>query len=113
MTDNKPLQFKFFLPDARLLDNDEIAALRAKLDHSAPSPDEKGLWIEMTCPDHSCLDHESRLTLPVTGEDPKDKTEPFLPARPLRDRPEHRCALTAAAVISSPNRGRPWSGRRP
>jgi hypothetical protein len=27
----------------------------------------------MTCPDHSCLDHESRLTLPVTGEDPKDK----------------------------------------
>jgi hypothetical protein len=54
MTDNKPLQFKFFLPDARLLDNDEIAALRAKLDHSAPSPDEKGLWIEMTCPDHSC-----------------------------------------------------------
>ncbi|MFO7494325.1 MAG: hypothetical protein R6X05_01670 [Desulfobacterales bacterium] len=65
MPDNRPLQFKFFLPDARLLDNDEIAALRAKPDHSAPSPDEKGLWIEMTCPDHSCLDDESRLTLPV------------------------------------------------
>lgn len=52
------------MPDAGLLDNDEIAALHAKLDQSAPSPDEKGLWIEMTCPDHS---------LPVTAEDPKDK----------------------------------------
>jgi hypothetical protein len=36
-------------------------------------PDEKGLRIEMTCPDHSCLDDEGRLPLPVTGEDPKGK----------------------------------------
>lgn len=73
MTDKKPFQFKFFLPDARLLDNDEIAALHAKLDQSAPSPDERGLWIAVTCPDRSCLDDEGRLTLPVAGEEPKDR----------------------------------------
>lgn len=73
MNPNKPFQFKFFLPEARLLDNDEVAALHAKLNQSAPSSTDKGLWIEMTCPDRSCLDDEGRLTLPVTGEEPKQK----------------------------------------
>jgi hypothetical protein len=73
MTKNKPFQFKFFLPDARLLGNDEIESLRAKLDQSSPRNIEKGLWIEMTCPDQSCLDNEGRLTLPVTGNKPERK----------------------------------------
>jgi hypothetical protein len=73
MTENKSFQFKFFLPDARLLDVDEISTLHARLDQSAPTSDEKGLWIEVTCPDRSCLDEDGKLTLPVAGEKPERK----------------------------------------
>jgi hypothetical protein len=71
MIEKKPFQFKFFLPDSRLLEEAEIASLHAKLGQSAPARDEKGLWIEMTCPDQSCLDDQGRLTLPVEGDVPE------------------------------------------
>jgi hypothetical protein len=94
MTENKPFQFKFFLPDARLLDRDEISTLHAKLDQSAPQADEKGLWIEVTCPDRSCLDEDGKLTLPVAGEEPERKGIFF-----NLFCPEGRCEIVQATDI--------------
>ena len=70
MSVNQPCQFKFFLPHARLMSDAAIATMRENGD--LPATDlagSDGLWIEMDCPDGSCLDENGRITLPVTEAD--------------------------------------------
>ena len=68
MSDNKPFQFKFFLPDARVLDREEIEALKKEMPESADVTEGAGLWLEINCTDRSCLDEQGRLTLPATEQ---------------------------------------------
>jgi hypothetical protein len=68
MSDNKPFKFKFFLPDARLLERDEIRDLEKEMPDSVDAAESEGLWIEINCPDRSCLDEQGQLTLPATEQ---------------------------------------------
>lgn len=70
MTDQKPFRFQFFLPNARLMSASEIERLSAEKNRAGGAPN-VGLWLEMDCPDRSCLDSKGNLTLPVQGS--KDK----------------------------------------
>jgi hypothetical protein len=65
MSDQNPFRFKFFLPEARVLSENEIENLPAEKLRSATASGKEGLWLEITCPDRSCLDAEGRLTLPT------------------------------------------------
>lgn len=71
MTNNKPFRFKFFLPDARLLTENEIKSLPADKLRSAGATGTEGLWIEINCPDRSCLDAEGKITLPTQESEGK------------------------------------------
>lgn len=61
--------FKFFLPNARLLDNSEIANLPPEKRKVAESGRQKGVWIEIACPDESCIDEDGNITIPAKGAD--------------------------------------------
>ena len=65
MSENNPFLFKFFLPDARPLNNDEINQLPADKIRSAQFTGKEGIWLEIACPDRFCLDDEGRITLPT------------------------------------------------
>ena len=65
MTNEKPFQFKFFLPDARLLSENEIGHLPADKSRAADATGKDGVWLEINCPDRSCLDADGLITLPT------------------------------------------------
>jgi hypothetical protein len=65
MLNEKPFKFKFFLPKARLLNQIEIDQLPADKHRAAGATDTDGLWVEINCPDRSCLDTDGRITLPT------------------------------------------------
>jgi len=71
MNDEKPFRFKFFLPDARVLSGDEIDRLPAEKVKSVKAAGREGLWLEINCPDDSCLDAEGRITL--SAKESEDK----------------------------------------
>ncbi|MDD2603629.1 MAG: hypothetical protein RBR20_08295 [Desulfobacterales bacterium] len=55
-------RLKFFIPEARLLTEDEKAALpKDKKDAVSGKP---GLWIEVLCPEGACSVEGDRITLP-------------------------------------------------
>lgn len=65
MSNQKPFRFKFFLPGARVLSENETDSLPAEKIQSVKAAGSEGLWLEINCPDGSCLDSEGRITLPV------------------------------------------------
>lgn len=73
MSSEKPFRFKFFLPDARLLGKDEIESIRTAKNQPATAVESEGLWLEIKCPDRSCLDKEGRISLPTQKGDAQDK----------------------------------------
>ena len=68
MAENDNVRFKFFLPDARVLSADEITALPADKKTAAQATGKEGLWIEIYCPDTSCLDEKGHISIPSTGK---------------------------------------------
>jgi hypothetical protein len=71
MPKDTPFQFKFFLPDARLLSESEIDRLPADKIRAANAAGKDGLWLEISCPDRSCLDTDGRITLPTQESEGK------------------------------------------
>jgi hypothetical protein len=69
MTDEKSFRFTFFLPDARLLGDEEIARLPAEKRQAVQSSGKKGIWLELTCPDPSCRDEKGNITIPTAASD--------------------------------------------
>lgn len=65
MTDPKAFTFKFFIPDARVLGGKEIENLPEEKKRFAGADGRDGIWVEIACPDGSCLDAEGKITLPV------------------------------------------------
>jgi hypothetical protein len=78
MTGTKTSRFRFFLPDARILGQNEIANLPPEKLKSAESSGQKGLWVEIACPDESCIDDEGNITIPAKGTDMSGKRGAFL-----------------------------------
>jgi hypothetical protein len=69
MTEEKPFHFRFFLPDARILEKDEIANLPPEKLTSVKAGGREGLWLEIACPDKSCMDDAGNITIPARGGD--------------------------------------------
>jgi len=65
MTNAKTSRFRFFLPDARILEKDEIANLPPEKLAAVASGGQNGLWLEIDCPDDSCSDDDGIITIPV------------------------------------------------
>lgn len=73
MTNEKNSRFRFFLPDARILGKDEIANLPSEKLAAVPSGGQDGLWLEIVCPNESCIDDDGNITIPAKGTDTSGK----------------------------------------
>ena len=60
-------RFTFFLPDARVLNEEEVAALSTEKRAAAGSGKKEGIWLEISCPNGSCVGDDGRLTIPNVG----------------------------------------------
>ena len=67
MTDANTSRFRFFLPEARVLGQDEIASLPPEKLKNVESAGQQGLWLEIACPDESCIDEQGNITIPAKG----------------------------------------------
>ncbi|MEJ2165474.1 MAG: hypothetical protein P8X90_08090 [Desulfobacterales bacterium] len=73
MTEEKSSRFRFFLPDARVLEKDEVANLSPEKLSSVEAGGQQGLWLEITCPNESCIDADGNITIPAKGADTSGK----------------------------------------
>jgi hypothetical protein len=53
----------FFFPEARVLNNDEISKLSPDKKATAEKVGQNGLWLEVECPDASCMDDSGRIII--------------------------------------------------
>jgi hypothetical protein len=60
-------RFRFFFPQARILKKDEIAKLPSEKLKTAESGGQDGLWLEIVCPDESCIDEDGNITITASG----------------------------------------------
>ena len=66
----KNTRLKVFVDNARLLSEDEQAALPSEKRSAASG--KEGLWIEVACPEGACSLEEGKVTLPAGGVTPKE-----------------------------------------
>ena len=78
MTAENTSRFRFFLPDARLLEKDEIANLPPEKLSSVRAGNQEGLWLEIVCPHESCIDENGNITIPTKGGELSKKKGFFL-----------------------------------
>ena len=71
-------RFRFFLPEARVLNQDEIANLPPEKLKAAESGGQDGLWLEIVCPDESCIDEDGNITITTRGLDSASNKGIFL-----------------------------------
>lgn len=64
MTYEDPVKVKVFLPEARVLSEKETAQLTSSRNRDGGGTEDRGLWVEIECPDHSCIGEDGRITLP-------------------------------------------------
>ncbi|MFZ7125619.1 MAG: hypothetical protein ACOWWM_05635 [Desulfobacterales bacterium] len=65
-------KFKFFFPNARVLSDAEVSQLPGDKKNTE-ARGHHGLWLEIECPEGTCIDDEGRLTLHVAPEVPGKK----------------------------------------
>ncbi len=78
MTESKSTRFRFFLPSARLLEKEEISNLPPEKLEAAEAGNQKGLWLEIVCPDQSCIDQDGNISIPAKGVNPPKEKGLFL-----------------------------------
>jgi hypothetical protein len=61
---------RIFIPKARILSQDEVGSLTEREKTFEKECKDKGLWLEIFCPDDACLLEEERIRLPVFCEHP-------------------------------------------
>jgi hypothetical protein len=66
-------RFTFYFPDARVLSEAEIAALPAEKKQSVEADAKKGVWLEVFCPDASCVREDGRISIPAEGIESAEK----------------------------------------
>ena len=66
-------RFTFFFPDARVLNEAEIAAISTEKKEAAESEKKEGIWLEIYCPDASCVGDDGRITIPAGGTESAEK----------------------------------------
>jgi len=78
MTDTKKTHLRFFLPDARMLEKDEISELPPEKLKTVEAGGQKGLWLEIVCPHESCIDDDGNITIPAKGAETSEEKGFFL-----------------------------------
>ena len=66
-------RFTFFFPDARVLSEAEIAAIPTEKKQAADTDKKEGVWLEIYCPDASCVRDDGQITIPAVGTEPAEK----------------------------------------
>jgi hypothetical protein len=66
-------RFTFFLPDARVLDDSEVAALPTDKIQAVDTDKKPGVWLEIHCPDAACIKDDGRISIPAEGIEPLEK----------------------------------------
>jgi hypothetical protein len=74
MTDKKNInKFIFFFPGVRVLTNEEISRLSPEKRETTEHAGQKGLWLEIDCPNASCMDDNGRIIVHTQGGQSTDK----------------------------------------
>jgi len=72
-TKESETRFTFFFPDARVLNEAEIAAIPEEKKKAAETDKSEGVWLEIYCPDASCVSDDGRITIPAAGAESAKK----------------------------------------
>ncbi|MFO8084512.1 MAG: hypothetical protein R6U27_09350 [Desulfobacterales bacterium] len=65
--------FTFFCPGARVLNDNEISELSPEKKQAAEQTGNKGLWLEIKCPEGTCVDDSGRVMIPTAEAQVKGK----------------------------------------
>jgi len=71
MTNHVNHQFTFYFPNARVLDSSDVTALADEKKKAAERAGGNGVWLEVRCPDGSCVTSDGKVTLDAVGADVK------------------------------------------
>jgi hypothetical protein len=66
-------KFTFFFPRVRVLTDEEISRLSPEKREAAEHGGQKGLWLEIDCPDATCLDDNGRIVIHTQEVQSTDK----------------------------------------
>ena len=66
-------RFTFYFPGARVLSDTEAAALPPDKKQAAENTGKSGIWLEIDCPDQSCVSTDGNVTIPAAGTEAKGK----------------------------------------
>ena len=69
---------RVFVSHARVLSEEQRGALSEQEQRFEKSCQDRGVWLELFCPDDACLTEEERFSVPVFCENPKVKKSVFL-----------------------------------
>ena len=69
---------RVFVSRARVLSEDQRGELSEQEQAFEKSCQDRGVWLELFCPDDACLTEGERFSVPVFCEDPKVKKSVFL-----------------------------------
>jgi hypothetical protein len=67
MTHHDEQHLTFFFPHARVLSKADVDALPADKKKAAQASDRPGVWLEVHCPDASCIGKDGKITLQAAG----------------------------------------------
>lgn len=65
-------RFTFFFPEARVLSNAEVAGLPLEKKQAAEKAGQRGIWLEIDCPDQSCISADGMISVPAAGAEDKE-----------------------------------------
>lgn len=63
--------FTFYFPNARVLGTNEVSALPGEKKKAAEAAGQRGVWLEVHCPDGSCVGRDGKVTLEAVGVEAK------------------------------------------
>jgi hypothetical protein len=64
---------RVFVTHARVLPQEKLGTLSDQEKAFEKSCSDRGVWLEIFCPDDACMTEEERISLPVFCEDPHVK----------------------------------------
>jgi hypothetical protein len=74
MSHHDKTNFTFYFPNARVLGEKEVSALPGEKKKAAEAAGKSGVWLEVHCPEGSCVGKDGKVTLEAVGaETQKDK----------------------------------------
>jgi hypothetical protein len=72
-TQDNNARFTFYFPEARVLSGEEIEALAPDKRQAAAESGQQGVWLEINCPDKSCINVDGKITISAVGTEAKAK----------------------------------------